>query len=610
MKININININIIYKKMNLSATSEKKDLVNFIRSKGFEPLSQNSEEPDVNDLWDIIDENGWDGTTKRVSTGGTKISYFNARHMLHRINFPAIQINMNNKKRTFLYYVNGQKHNLYGPAVVEIHDRKLVTEEFWEYGKQVERDRTHSISFKYVEEFLSRSDEKENPFDEIPGYDEIDRNIVGALIPYNEKAITVDLMNFGLPFNTMEEAQKFIDKDSFVSEQIILHKPNLGDEYILECANKKEWGVTGELNLYNIPELEMLVDVDILLQNENNLGVIAMPYSFSMSAIVVKQGDQELIDSGEIPQLSRLVEKLTSDVPFDKIKEFFYSLLEGVLIVKVKDDEKEYSFKYEFEGMGEYVLQYSEHYDIILEKIGEMTSLENFEYYVEMMNNDNELTFLDDIVLHNLKNVSIKNAYGDSLTNFLEMNPSVDTFRTSYSDFIELYEGVSTLPETIFHIIFDDSYPMEEEPKIDYLDHFENFIGPERKSVTFETEQDIHPLYLQVVEKVTNGYQTYLKFKNISKKVMNVASLLPRTRKDPYLGSMQHEYHMGEMEKMYSAKQRYDSFGECLSSSYTDNDGNEIEHTKEQLYFFALGKGLQVNKDMSKEQLCQIITN
>jgi hypothetical protein len=90
----------------------------------------------------------------------------------------------------------------------------------------------------------------------------------------------------------------------------------------------------------------------------------------------------------------------------------------------------------------------------------------------------------------------------------------------------------------------------------------------------------------------------------------MNVASLLPRTRKDPYLGSMQHEYHMGEMENEYSGVQRYDSFGECLSSSYKDDEGNDVEHTKEQLYFFALGKGLQVNKDMSKEELCQIITN
>jgi hypothetical protein len=485
---------------------SKKREyLVKFIQSKGFEPLSQNSEEPDVDDLWDIIDENGWVEPTfytQGSSSRETTISCLNCRDMSHRVSFPAVQTIMNNDKTTYLYYINGQKHNLYGPAVVEISDGKMVNEEFWEYGKQVVRDRTQSISFKYVEEFLSKSGEKEYPFHEIQGYDVISQNIVGSLFPYTRPLNQSYVMKFGLSFDTKEKAQKFIDEGSVTLNQITHYNPELSDEYILGCANKKDWGVTG---VYIFPKTDMLVDLNILIHDEKDLGFITMPTSSRKSGVIVKKGDQKLIDSGNSPELWRFIDKINSDVPFEEIKEFTYSLEGGhQLNIKFNDGEKDYFYEHFFASEYDFDEEYYNHYSIILDQIGKMTSLEKFEYSVEMPA-IYELDFLDNVVLPKLKTIYIKYAFGKSITNFLKMNPSVDTFRTSFLGLLDYNNyNISVLPDTVLHIIFDGSSDMEKEPEIDDLLVFEEFIGPKRESVTFDVE--VNCVYSEVIEEVISS--------------------------------------------------------------------------------------------------------
>jgi hypothetical protein len=503
---------------------SKKREyLVKFIQSKGFEPLGRGSEEPDIDDLWDIIDENGWVEPTNISCKSIYDIIYVNSRGMFHKIAFPASQIRENNKI-TSSYYVNGQKHNLYGPAIVEIKNGKIVKEEFWEYGKQVERERTQSISFKYVEEFLSKSGEKENPFDEIQGYDVISQNIAGSLFPYKKDHTTVHkhLIKFGLPFDTKEEAEENKNKGLFNLNQLYFHNVELSDEYVLKCANEKEWGVTGKLRLYGYDLTNsrtiVLVNLDILRKDEKDLGVIIMPgsYSFIGTGKVVKQGDQQLIDDRENPQLLRFIQKITSDVAVDKIEELNYSFNQGEISVMIDDGkggEELYSYEYEYFDHRVKFVEYNK----ILRNLGEMTSLKTLNIWVSYA--EYELTFLDNVVLPNLKNFYIREPCGKSVKNFLEMNPSIDSFQTEFG----IIENMLILPNNVLYITFNEACELiKEEPYEDELIDFENFIGPMRKSVSFY-DKEVHPLYLKIVEKVTTRYkeyQSYLKFKRYPRKL------------------------------------------------------------------------------------------
>jgi hypothetical protein len=104
---------------------TSRKDLLDFINSKGYNPKGYNpkgysTDIPDDNDLWDIIDENGWmkDTNNQKTTEDDNYTFMTNSRGMFHSTNGPArIFIEPSGDRIVKEYYINGILHRLDGPA-------------------------------------------------------------------------------------------------------------------------------------------------------------------------------------------------------------------------------------------------------------------------------------------------------------------------------------------------------------------------------------------------------------------------------------------------------------------------------------------------------------
>jgi hypothetical protein len=93
-------------------------DLEDFIKSKGYNPKGYDTEIPDDNDLWDIIDENGWMKYTNIETKQDKTLVKTNSRGMFHSTEGPA-RIYQSEQIIIEEYYINGILHRLDGPAKV-----------------------------------------------------------------------------------------------------------------------------------------------------------------------------------------------------------------------------------------------------------------------------------------------------------------------------------------------------------------------------------------------------------------------------------------------------------------------------------------------------------
>jgi hypothetical protein len=114
--------------------------LTKFINYKGFKPRGYNTDEPDLNDLWDIIDENGWSRTfdpEDQTETVGEEFYVYNERGLLHNSRGVAhYTVDPASGDIMYEYYINGILHRTNGPAVVSLEaDGSVLNEEYWELG-------------------------------------------------------------------------------------------------------------------------------------------------------------------------------------------------------------------------------------------------------------------------------------------------------------------------------------------------------------------------------------------------------------------------------------------------------------------------------------------
>jgi hypothetical protein len=82
----------------------------------------------------------------------------------------------------------------------------------------------------------------------------------------------------------------------------------------------------------------------------------------------------------------------------------------------------------------------------------------------------------------------------------------------------------------------------------------------------------------------------------------------------EPSIGSMVWAEHMGDFyaagaKKKVRMPQKFRTAAACMEAQYQDSEGSIKQFTKDQLYFMGKGMGLPVTRQMTKQELCNLIS-